>query len=251
MSLRVRSWPGLGPKPSFWAWLAALLLCVSALGGCAGGAPLVAHDPLEPLNRQVFKFNDALDAAIVKPVAIAYRDHTPTPLRQGIGNVFNNLQDSWSVVNNLLQLKTDYAYDSLVRVAINTLLGVGGVVDVASELGIERHTQDFGHTLGVWGVPPGPYLVLPILGPSSMRDALALSVDWQGDPLGQLPNESVRNAALLLRGLDTRAGLLKATSMLEEAALDRYTFARDAFLQNRRNNIFDGNPPQDDAMPGQ
>ena len=251
MSLRVRSWPGLGPKPSFWAWLAALLLCVSALGGCAGGAPLVAHDPLEPLNRQVFKFNDALDTAIVKPVAIAYRDHTPTPLRQGIGNVFNNLQDSWSVVNNLLQLKTDYAYDSLVRVAINTLLGVGGVVDVASELGIERHTQDFGHTLGVWGVPPGPYLVLPILGPSSLRDALALSVDWQGDPLGQLFNEPARNAALLLRGLDTRAGLLKATSMLEEAALDRYTFARDAFLQNRRNNIFDGNPPQDDAMPGQ
>ena len=251
MSLSVRRWSGLGPEPSFWAWLAALLLCVSALGGCAGGAPLVAHDPLEPLNRQVFKFNDALDAAIVKPVAIAYRDHTPTPLRQGIGNVFNNLQDSWSVVNNLLQLKTDYAYDSLVRVAINTLLGVGGVVDVASELGIERHTQDFGHTLGVWGVPPGPYLVLPILGPSSLRDAVALSVDWQGDPLGQLPNESVRNAALLLRGLDTRAGLLKATSMLEEAALDRYTFARDAFLQNRRNNIFDGNPPQDDAMPGQ
>jgi phospholipid-binding lipoprotein MlaA len=231
--------------------LAALLLCVSALGGCAGGAPLVAHDPLEPLNRQVFKFNDALDAAIVKPVAIAYRDHTPTPLRQGIGNVFNNLQDSWSVVNNLLQLKIVYAYDSLARVAINTLLGVGGVVDVASEMGIERHTQDFGHTLGVWGVPPGPYLVLPILGPSSLRDAVALSVDWQGDPLGQLPNESVRNAALLLRGLDTRAGLLKATSMLEEAALDRYTFARDAFLQNRRNNIFDGNPPQDDAMPGQ
>ena len=251
MSLSVRRWSGLGPEPSFWAWLAALLLCVSALGGCAGGAPLVAHDPLEPLNRQVFKFNDALDTAIVKPVAIAYRDHTPTPLRQGIGNVFNNLQDSWSVVNNLLQLKTDYAYDSLARVAINTLLGVGGVVDVASELGIERHTQDFGHTLGVWGVPPGPYLVLPILGPSSLRDALALSVDWQGDPLGQLPNESVRNAALLLRGLDTRAGLLKATSMLEEAALDRYTFARDAFLQNRRNNIFDGNPPQDDAMPGQ
>ena len=251
MSLSVRRWSGLGPEPSFWAWLAALLLCVSALGGCAGGAPLVAHDPLEPLNRQVFKFNDALDAAIVKPVAIAYRDHTPTPLRQGIGNVFNNLQDSWSVVNNLLQLKTDYAYDSLVRVAINTLLGVAGVVDVASELGIERHTQDFGHTLGVWGVPPGPYLVLPILGPSSLRDAVALSVDWQGDPLGQLPNESVRNAALLLRGLDTRAGLLKATSMLEEAALDRYTFARDAFLQNRRNNIFDGNPPQDDAMPGQ
>lgn len=251
MSLSVRRWSGLGPEPSFWAWLAALLLCVSALGGCAGGAPLVAHDPLEPLNRQVFKFNDAMDAAIVKPVAIAYRDHTPTPLRQGIGNVFNNLQDSWSVVNNLLQLKIVYAYDSLARVAINTLVGVAGVVDVASEMGIERHTQDFGHTLGVWGVPPGPYLVLPILGPSSLRDAVALSVDWHGDPLGQLPNESVRNAALLLRGLDTRAGLLKATSMLEEAALDRYTFARDAFLQNRRNNIFDGNPPQDDAMPGQ
>ena len=251
MSLSVRRWSGLGPEPSFWAWLAALLLCVSALGGCAGGAPLVAHDPLEPLNRQVFKFNDALDAAIVKPVAIAYRDHTPTPLRQGIGNVFNNLQDSWSVVNNLLQLKMVYAYDSLARVAINTLVGVAGVVDVASEMGIERHTQDFGHTLGVWGVPPGPYLVLPILGPSSLRDAVALSVDWQGDPLGQLSNESVRNAALLLRGLDTRAGLLKATSMLEEAALDRYTFARDAFLQNRRNNIFDGNPPQDDAMLGQ
>lgn len=251
MRLGARHWRGLGPQPRFWAWLAALLLCVSALGGCAGGAPLLAHDPLEPLNRQVFRFNDALDAAIVKPVAIAYRDHAPTPLRQGIGNVFNNLQDSWSVVNNLLQLKMVYAYDSLVRVAINTLLGVGGVIDVASEMAIERHTQDFGHTLGVWGVPPGPYLVLPVLGPSSLRDALALSIDWQGDPLGQLPNESVRNAARLLRGVDTRASLLKATSMLEEAALDRYTFARDAFLQSRRNIIFDGNPPQDDVMPGQ
>lgn len=165
MSLSVRRWFGLGPEPGFWAWLAALLLCVSALGGCAGGAPLVAHDPLEPLNRQVFKFNDALDAAIVKPVAIAYRDHTPTPLRQGIGNVFNNLQDSWSVVNNLLQLKMVYAYDSLARVAINTLVGVAGVVDVASEFGIERHTQDFGHTLGVWGVPPGPTWCCRFWGP--------------------------------------------------------------------------------------
>jgi phospholipid-binding lipoprotein MlaA len=231
-----------------WLGLGALLLSLLA---CASGPQASPHDPLEPFNRGVFKFNDALDVAVVKPVAVAYRDHTPTRLRQGITNVFDNLEDVWSTVNNALQLKGRSAADSLARVVVNTLLGIGGVIDVASEMAIERHTKDFGHTLGFWGVPAGPYLVLPLLGPSSLRDTVALPVDWQGDLVTQIGHVPTRNTSVVVRAIDTRADLLKATSMLDDVALDRYTFTRDAYLQRRRNDIFDGNPPEDAAPPAQ
>ena len=244
----VSSCPQDRHPPAYWLALFGLLL---ALVGCASAPQANPHDPLEPFNRGVFRFNDTVDAAVVKPVAIFYRDHTPTRVRQGLGNVFGNLEDLWSAVNNALQLQGRALTDSLTRVAINTVMGIGGVVDVASEMDIERHTKDFGHTLGYWGVPAGPYLVLPILGPSTLRDTVALPLDWQGDLVRQIPYVPGRNAATVLRGVDTRSSLLKATGMLEEVALDRYTFTRDAFLQRRRNDIFDGNPPEDEATPAQ
>jgi phospholipid-binding lipoprotein MlaA len=182
---------------------------------------------------------------------VAYRDHTPTRLRQAVGNVFGNLEDVWSAFNNALQLKGRSAVDSVARVVVNTVLGIGGVIDVASEMEIERHTKDFGHTLGHWGVPPGPYLVLPVLGPSSLRDTLALPVDWQGDLVTQIGHVPTRNTSIAVRAVDARAGLLQATNMLNEVALDRYTFTRDAYLQRRRNDIFDGNPPEDAPDPAQ
>jgi len=240
--------PRQQPRLLRWLGLGALLLSLVA---CASGPQASPHDPLEPFNRGVFKFNDALDVAVVKPVAVAYRDHTPTRLRQGITNVFDNLEDVWSTVNNALQLKGRSAADSLARVVVNTVLGIGGVIDVASEMAIERHTKDFGHTLGFWGVPAGPYLVLPLFGPSSLRDTVALPVDWQGDLVTQIGHVPTRNTSIVVRAVDTRADLLKATSMLDEVALDRYTFTRDAYLQRRRNDIFDGNPPEDAALPAQ
>ena len=236
------------PRLLRWLGLGALLLSLVA---CASGPQASPHDPLEPFNRGVYRFNDAVDEAIVKPVAMAYRDHTPTRVRQGVGNVFGNLEDVWSTVNNALQLKGRAAVDSLMRVAVNTVVGLGGLIDVASEMEIERHTKDFGHTLGRWGVPPGPYLVLPVLGPSSLRDTIALPVDWQGDLVTQIGHVPTRNTSIAVRAVDTRAALLQATNMLNQVALDPYTFTRDAYLQRRRNDIFDGNPPEDAPDPAQ
>lgn len=220
-----------------------------ALAGCASAPSRDTRDPLEPLNRQIFQFNDAVDAAVLKPVAVAYRDYTPVKVRHGINNFLGNLEDAWSVVNNGLQFKARPTLDSLMRVGINTTMGIVGLFDVASEMSIERHTKDFGHTLGYWGVPPGPFLILPLLGPSSVRDAVALPVDWQGNLVNQLDHVPTRNSAAVLKAVDDRSSLLKATSMLEDVALDRYTFTRDAYLQRRRNDIFDGNPPEEEPAP--
>ena len=224
------------------ARIAALMLAL-LLSGCASGPGADPRDPLEPLNRSVYRFNDKLDAAVLKPVASGYRDLVPERVRQGIGNFFGNLQDVWSFVNNALQLKGQAAFDSARRVGVNTVLGWGGLFDVATEMDIDKHTRDFGHTLGYWGVAPGPYLVLPLLGASSLRDTAALPVDWKGDLVSNLPSVPARNTAVGLRALDERSTLLKASSMLEEAALDPYSFVRDAYLQRRRSVIFDGNPP--------
>ena len=226
-------------------WVGLLLICLS-LFGCATGPNANPRDPLEPLNRGVYKFNDAVDTAVLKPVARAYREALPDRVRQGVGNFFDNLQDAWSAVNNALQFKGQAAIDSLKRVGVNTFVGWGGVFDVATEMNIGKHTKDFGHTLGYWGMAPGPYLVLPLLGSSTLRDALALPVDLKGDLVANIPHIPTRNTATVVRGIDTRSGLLKASSMLEEAALDRYSFTRDAFLQRRRSVIYDGNPPDED-----
>ena len=223
------------PKRPF-AWVGAALALVVAQG-CAtapGGNP---SDPFESLNRSVFSFNDSLDRAVIKPVAIVYRDVTPSPVRIGVTNFFGNLKDVWSVVNNGLQGKGEHAGDSLGRVMINTVFGLGGLLDMAGEANIPKHTEDFGQTLGVWGVPAGPYLVLPVLGPSTVRDTAALIVDTQADVVSTTGNIPVRNTLQVTRAVNVRANLLKAGNLLDEAALDRYTFAREVHLQRRRSLI--------------
>ena len=193
----------------FKAWAArsaALVLAGALLGGCASGPNANPADPLEPYNRSMTRFNDNLDKAVLKPVATAYRDVTPQPLRTGVTNFFANLGDAWSFVNNVLQGQGEGAYNSMVRFSVNTVFGIGGLFDVASEAGIQRAKQDFGQTLGRWGVPTGPYLVLPLLGPSSVRDTAGLSVDlFVGDLVDQVHDVPVRNSMYGLRFIDRRA----------------------------------------------
>jgi len=232
-------------------WHVAVLLLTLGLAGCATGPGADRRDPLEPLNRGVYRLNDTVDRAVVKPVATAYRDLIPSPLRQGVTNFFNNLQDGWSAVNNVLQLKGEGAGNSLVRFGVNTVFGLGGVLDIASEMRIARHSESFGDTLGYWGVGPGPYLVLPMLGPSTVRDTAALIATTEGDWVERLEHVPTRNSATVLGLVNRRANLLQATAMLEQVALDPYTFTRDAFLQRRRNSVFDGNPPEFDEFPAE
>jgi phospholipid-binding lipoprotein MlaA len=226
---------------------AGVLLFCGVLSACASGPNANPNDPLEPFNRGVYRFNDGVDKAVLKPVATAYQEVLPTPVRQGVANFFGNLEDAWSFVNNALQLKGQFAVDSMVRFGVNSFIGLGGILDVASEMSVEKHTKDFGHTLGYWGVAPGPYLVLPLLGPSTLRDTVALPVDMQGDIAANIAHVPTRNTVTAVRAVDKRAELLKASAMMEEAALDPYTFTRDAYLQHRRSSIFDGNPPDDGA----
>ncbi len=214
-------------------WALAAVLGVALLAGCASGPRTDPRDPLEPYNRGVTKFNEQVDAMVLKPVAIAYKEVTPAPVRTGVSNFFANLSDVWSFVNNVLQLRAEGAASSFMRVNVNTFLGLGGVLDVASEIGIDRYRQDFGLTLGRWGVGTGPYLVLPILGPSTVRDTLALPVDMYGNPVGYVDPVSARNSLYALRAVDVRANLLRAGSVLDSAALDKYSFTRDVFLQVR------------------
>jgi len=231
-------------------WAVVMLTVTTALlGGCATGPGANPRDPLEPFNRGVYQFNDAVDRAVVRPVATVYRDVLPSPVRTGVSNFFYNLQDAWSVVNNTLQLKPEQAGNSFFRFGVNTVFGLGGVLDIATEMRIERSTEDFGQTLGRWGVGAGPYLVLPLLGPSTVRDTAALPVDMKGSLLS---NAAVpeRNSAKAVELLDRRSRLLQATDMLDQVALDPYTFTRDAFLQRRRNAVYDGNPPDEvDDLP--
>jgi phospholipid-binding lipoprotein MlaA len=219
---------------------------VLALAACATGPNANPKDPLEPLNRGVYSFNEAVDRAVIKPVATVYRDLLPSPIRTGVTNFFNNLQDAWSIVNNALQLKIEGSGNSLVRFGVNTVFGLGGVLDIATEMRIERFTEDFGQTLGYWGMGPGPYIVLPLLGPSTLRDTAALPVDSQGNLVSSVSDVPARNSATALDLLNRRSRLLDASKMLDEVALDPYTFTRDAFLQRRRSMVYDGNPPDED-----
>lgn len=226
--------------------LMLLGLALLTLAGCATGPTADRHDPLEPFNRGVYKFNDAVDRAVVKPVATVYRDVLPSPIRTGVNNFFYNLQDAWSAVNCGLQLKGEAAGNNLVRFGVNTVFGLGGVLDIASEMRIDRHSEDFGQTLGYWGVGSGPYLVLPLLGPSTVRDTAALPIDGQGNPTSAISDVPTRNSVTALSLLNRRARLLDTTALLDQVALDPYTFTRDAFLQRRQNSVYDGNPPDDD-----
>jgi phospholipid-binding lipoprotein MlaA len=218
--------------------IAAML---AGLGGCATvKTQLTARDPWEPVNRGVSQFNDGIDSILLKPVARLYQSHVPPLVRTGVANVFGNLSDAWSTVNNLLQFKLQNAEESFARFHINTMFGVFGIFDVASELNIDRHTEDFGQTLGHWGVPTGPYVVLPLLGPSTLRDTAALPIDRRLDLVQRIDPAAARNTAYTLRAIDRRASLLRVTDVVEEAALDRYSFVRDSYLQRRRAQISEG-----------
>lgn len=232
--------------PSVRACAAALALAVVALiSGCASGPHADPRDPLEPFNRGVYAFNDGLDRAVLRPVAQTYVDVVPSFVRTGVNNFFNNLSDAWSVINSALQLKGQAAVDNLFRVQINTLFGLGGLIDIASDANIERHTEDFGQTLGHWGMPSGPYLVLPVLGPSTVRDAAVMPVETYGNGITYIDPQSARWWLQGLRVVDGRSGLLRVGALLDDAALDRYSFTRDAYLQRRQNDVYDGNPPDE------
>ncbi len=212
---------------------AAVALSAVVLTGCASAPSAHPQDPFESYNRSMSRFNEAVDEAVLKPVATGYQQAVPELARRGVSNFFANLGDAWSFVNNTLQLRGEAAMSSFFRFGINTFFGLGGVLDVATEMRLERHKQDFGLTLGRWGVPPGPYVVLPLLGPSTVRDTLVWPVDSQGSLLKGVDDIPSRNSLYALRLVDTRANFLRAGEMLEGAALDKYSFSRDVFLRVR------------------
>lgn len=227
--------------------LRSLFLCalLAVTTGCASvNAPGAKVDPLEPFNREVYAFNADLDAKIMKPTARAYQRHVPHPIRRGISNFFSNLDDVVVLFNDLLQFKGSQAVNDTLRLSVNTVFGLFGLLDIATPAGLPKHNEDFGQTLGTWGLGTGPYLVLPFLGPSDARDATGLAVDLTYvDPVEQVNNHPLRLGLLLTRVVNTRAQLLKATNVLDQAALDPYVFTRDAYLQRRRSLLYDGNPP--------
>jgi phospholipid-binding lipoprotein MlaA len=230
--------------------VALLAACLLGLGGCATVRNPDPADPLEGWNRGVQTFNDEVDKAVLKPVATAYRDFVPELVRNGVNNFFGNLDDGWSAVNQLLQGKLESALNMTLRVGVNTVFGLAGLLDPASEMGLERQSEDFGQTLGRWGLGPGPYLVLPLLGPSTVRDTAGLPLDMAATSLSQLTDQEARAAwGSALRVVDTRANLLSATRLLDEIALDRYSFLRNAYLARRRNLVWDGNPPEEPEPP--
>lgn len=220
------------------AAIAAALL----LTGCA--TTQNPQDPLEGYNRAVFSFNDAVDRTVLKPTATAYKNVTPGFVQTGVNNFFGNLSDAWSAVNNLLQGKGQAGMGDVTRVAVNSTFGIFGLLDIASEAGIPKHNEDFGQTLGVWGVPSGPFLMLPVLGPSTVRDTAALPADIGADIWKYKRPDNWRNIGSAIRVVDKRATLLDAGNLLEDAALDRYEFIRDGYMQRRQSQVYDGNVPR-------
>lgn len=228
--------------------LAVVTVLVGALGACASipaGAGSNPADPWEKYNRNMFEFNDGIDRAVLKPVAQAYTAAVPQLARDCVANIFSNLNDVPSALNNLLQGKPAQTVSDLCRVAINTTIGLLGCFDVASKMGLEKSDEDFGQTLGRWGVGAGSYFVWPLLGPSTVRDSVGRVVGFQTDPLNAVDHMRTRNVLTGTRVIDLRAQLLPAEKIVEGAALDKYQFIRDAYLQRRRNLVYDGNPPRE------
>jgi len=228
----------------------AAAVAMAALAGCSTVRSPDSRDPWEGVNRATFEFNDGFDNVLMRPLAEGYRFVLPSPARTAVANFFSNLNDPWVALNQLMQGKVERAIDDLGRFVWNSTFGLIGLIDVASDMGLQKHKEDFGQTLAVWGVDFGPYFVLPILGPSSVRDTGGLAVDAFAYLPWQIPKWADFDHRVTwqwsLTGLDlvqTRASLLDATDLLEQAALDRYAFLRNAYFQRRRNLIYDGNPP--------
>ena len=229
-----------------------LIAAALLLGGCATSPEGDARDPFEGFNRGVYRFNEVVDEALAKPVATAYRDAVHSEIRDRVRNFFANIGDVFIGANNVLQGKFFEGFEDFARVAFNTTFGLLGIHDVASDMGIEKHNEDFGQTFGWWGIGDGPYLVLPILGSSSVRDGLGTALDYYTDPLGELRPIRLRNSLAALRLTGVRADLLEASRLLEQAALDKYVFQRDAYFQRRRSLVYDGRAPReryDDDAP--
>jgi phospholipid-binding lipoprotein MlaA len=225
------------------AWLLVLGGCATTLNDVRAG-PGARLDPWENWNRKVFAFNESLDENVLKPVATGYAKVVPQFARRGVDNFFNNAADAWSAVNNVLQGKAEPAMQDVVRVTTNTVFGFFGLLDIASEFGLEHHYEDFGQTLGRWGFGAGAYVVWPLLGPSSVRDSAALPADrWFAAPSVYIKEGRWQAGITVLQIVNTRANLLGASKLLDDIALDKYSFIRDAYLQRRRSLVFDGDAP--------
>ncbi|MBT8535857.1 VacJ family lipoprotein [Polynucleobacter paneuropaeus] len=232
--------------------LIAFGLLVSMVG-CASipaGVPPSPDDPWEPFNRSVFEFNEGLDKYVLKPVVSGYRFVLPEFIREGIYNFFSNYNDIYTALNNLLQGKPDYAFNDLMRVVVNTTMGLGGLIDLATPGGLEKHKEDFGQTFGVWGIPSGPYVVLPFFGPSSVRDTFGTVADLETDYLFKyIPDVGLRNSLTGLRVVNARNTYYEAGDLLDGAAIDKYSFLRDAYIQRRKYQINEGRDDEEPQMP--
>lgn len=242
-------------SPSLLCLAFTAMISFAGISGCSsvptagstGSAMKVPNpkDPFEGMNRVIYRFNTAADKVITRPIAAAYVKVTPEPVRFVVGNMLNNVYDLWIGVNNLLQGKPKAAFSDWGRVVINSTFGLAGMADIASDLGLEKHHEDFGQTLGKWGLPPGPYVVIPILGPSNFRDGLGLVPDYAADPVKKINRTGVRDKVKIVRLIDTRAGLLDIEKLANDAALDTYTLVRDGYLARRRSLVYDGDPPEE------
>ncbi|MCX4163343.1 MULTISPECIES: VacJ family lipoprotein [Paraburkholderia] len=221
---------------------ALALLAAGLVTGCATGPDRKPGDPFEPVNRVIFKANDAIDTHIAVPIAKGYEKVTPEPIRTALTNFFANLGDLGNAANNLLQLNITDATEDVMRFAMNSVFGIGGLIDFATPAGLPKHNQDFGLTMGRWGVPAGPYLVLPLFGPSSVRDGIGLAVDVRFNPLNYA-EPALRNPLYVAQFVSKRSDLLGATDLLQQAALDKYTFVRDAYTQQRQSRVHRNGSP--------
>ena len=238
-------------------WTYALLIgAFLGFAGCATvpdsrAGPGQRLDPWENWNRKVFAFNESVDEYVMRPIATAYTKIVPELLRRGVSNVFNNALDGWSAVNNVLQGKPEPAFNDFVRVTTNSVLGFGGLLDIASDFGLPHHYEDFGQTLGRWGFGPGAYLVWPFLGPSTVRDSIAMPLDGLVSPALLISRGSVSWGIAAIKYVNIRANLLGASALLDDIALDKYSFLRDAYLQRRRSLVFDGDAPPEPEDPAE
>lgn len=221
----------------------ASLVCATVLSGCATRQN---PDPLESWNRKVYSFNDGLDRHVVRPAAQAYQAVTPDFFRTGVSNFFGNFKDMWSTTNLFLQGRFADGTVGVLRVGMNTTLGLGGILDVATPMRLYKSNEDFGQTLGVWGMGPGAYIVWPLFGPSTLRDSLGMPGEMYFSPTALTRDAAAINRMRVVSILNTRANYLGATGLMDDVALDQYAFLRDAFLQRRQNLVYNGDPPDDE-----